>query len=179
MPRQRKKKDSPRAKATRTVCFEVLEQAPTHDLSSNPEKEARQYRRGDVISVFLTPPVSTWRPGQGDWQLNSAIGTPRLVYIHVMEVPSDRWHSLRNQMQEKLYANQEQQEDKLRNAKWRVQIWRLPVNPREKLLEDRQVTMQWNVFRSRLCKKNVHDRYKPEDDTDTAIEDADIPEEAA
>ncbi len=176
MARRPRQGNGQRAQSTRIVCFEVLEQAPNHDLSADPEKEARRLRRGDVISTRLTPPVATRI--EGEWRLNSSIGTPKLVYIHVEQVPEKRWQNLRKQMQEKCHLTEgDESTPKTRTRKWRVRIKDLPDGPRTKLIAQRECTMQWNIFRSRLCKKVVHDPYDPASDNDTPIEDTDIPED--
>ena len=163
---------------TRTVTLVVMEAPSQHDLSYDPDKQARRYRRGDIIDVFLTPPKAT-KTGN-DWHLNSPIGNSRLVYIHMRDVPEDRWTNMRKEFRKGSKADNTEvssaDDVEVRRRKWRFRIPGLTAPKRQELEQERQLTLAWNAARNHIRRKVIVVEGDPDqDDTSNAVQDSDLP----
>ena len=69
------------------ITLQVILTPATHDLSYNPAKAARRYRRGDIVGVLLSSEV-TEPPNPNT----------RLVFVHITGAPDRPIQTIRNKL---------------------------------------------------------------------------------
>lgn len=103
---------------------------PTHDLSYNLVKEAKRYKRGDIVAVYLRSKIV--EPPH--------IGS-RMVFIHITNVPV-----IAIQKAEKLmmsYNDSVNTETILKRRRFNINPQSLPLAVRNALITNREITVTW------------------------------------
>ena len=136
-----------------------------------PDREAMNYRRGEVVAGYPTSRVAEWNGTE--YKANGGVGMPRTGYIHVRDVPANVAPKLRQVLTRDMY---EIEGDGVTIKKLRRRLWRfvpsdIPANVMNRLLNDREITVTFtqlkNYVRKRLISAVVPD--DPSADSDTAL----------
>ena len=169
------------------ITLEIILEPATHDLSYDPEKAARRYRRGDIFEVHRSTDIATLT--NGVYHLPS-IGTTVFGYIHIRGVPNARARRMREVLTQdtgetktvssidpetRLFEDIEVL-DNYRKRRWRIPRSVIPPTARTRLLADREITVDWTTFRDRIRRKIIANRLDvSRDDESNAIADTDLP----
>lgn len=160
------------------ISLQVIVIAANHDLSTNPQKEAARYRRGDIVNVYLTADV----------------GSPSLIrrfgFIHITGIPDGPDPEARFAKIEALLGDgvvdrvlvpdtdlpeMVEEATLVRTRAWRVPPSIIPVAKRNQLLTDRETTVTWTQAKPYVRKKMVTIKTDASaDDETTELMDGDI-----
>jgi len=129
------------------ITLQIILNAPAHDLSYDPAKEARRLARGDLIAIFDADVVAPYNGSEHI--LRDIITGDRFCFIHVQNIP-DRPIS---QLREKLLAADvsvgvDDDGKPLitayhRRKKWGAIVSNIPAAIRNRLISDKQITITW------------------------------------
>ena len=169
------------------VTLEIMLEPPTHDLSYDPEKAARRFRRGDILDVIRTDTFAELDVN-GDYRITEGIGNLRFGYIHLLNVPNARAQQMRRVLTRdsgetitrqtndpELGLVDTEHLDNWRKRAYRIPRSVIPTAARTKLLAEREITVEWTTFRSRIRRKIAANRTDPSlDDESNAVTDAEL-----
>ena len=169
------------------ITLEIMLEPATHDLSYDADKNARRFRRGDIFEVHRTTDIATL-DGSGDYRLPS-IGTSVFGYIHVKNVPlaaalkiraaltKDTGETITRSVTDPDTGEVTEVVEPYhsRRRKWRIPRSVIPAAAKTKLLAEREITVEWAVFRDKIRRKIITDRLDPSlDDESNAVSDSDL-----
>jgi len=170
------------------VTLRVFLNPASHDLSSNPPKEAARHRRGDIFNVYQSNAIATLVGG--DYILNGgALGRDIFAWIHIRNVPNDRAQQMRRVLTEDSGETKvredgtldpetglpEMQHDPYRHHRWRIPSGAIPAAARATLLAEHEITVGWNAFRDAIRRKVIINRTDPsQDDESNAVTDSEL-----
>jgi len=126
------------------ITIELLAAPKTHALN-DAAKEARRYRRGDVVEVFLrseiTEPPSPSSP---------------FIFIHITNVPENKtFAQIKEIIMQPVLQPLAVDPEIYRRRKFRVLISELPQIVQNILTADKEITVSWAQAKNYLRKKNV------------------------
>ena len=168
------------------VTLEIILEPATHDLSYDPKKAARRYRRGDIFEVHRSTDIATLT--NGVYHLPS-IGTTVFGYIHIRGVPNARARRMREVLTrdsgetrtvsridpETMLAANREVVDNHRMRRWRIPRSVIPPTARARLLADREITVDWTTFRDKIRRKVTANRLDvSQDDESNVLIDSDL-----
>ena len=127
------------------ITIELLAKPKTHTLS-DAAKEARRYRRGDVVEVFLRSEVTE----------PPAPNSP-FVFLHVNNIPDLRTFK---QIKDKLMQPFLQplvivDPEIYRRRKFRVLVSTLPQAVKNAFINEKEFTATWTQVKNFIRRKNV------------------------
>jgi len=147
------------------ITVELLAVPKTHILN-DAAKEARRYRRGDVVEVFrrseVTEPPSPNSP---------------FVFLHVTGIPDTRtFEQVRNKiMQPVLQPAVIVDPEIYRRRKFRVRVSTLPQVVKDAFISNKEFTATWTQVKNYIRRKNVTVFLdQSTDDESTFINDTDL-----
>jgi len=139
------------------------------------------------LTIYANPPSRdfnkrmshTWHmPGDTiDVQMwhGETIGSPRFVFIHVMDLPEPRPVPVLLDRLKRMLLSQikkiipDKRRILVRTRKWRVVFSRLPQSMQNALQRDRNITITWDQLKIILRTKTVVDEFDPSADTDQVV----------
>jgi len=148
------------------ITIQIMLVPPTHDLSASPEKDAARYRRGDIVSVYLSSEI-TEAPSPAS----------RLGFVHITAVPdSIPFSKIKSELLSSSYDPVILIDpDVWRKRKWRIPASVLPVDVRNTLLADREVTFTWSQVKPYVRKKIIYNKLNSStDDESNVLVDVDV-----
>jgi len=127
------------------ITVELLAFPKLHALS-DAAKEARRYRRGDVVEVFLRSEIVE--------PLSS--GSP-FVFLHINDVPDNyTFEQVKTRiLQPVLEPLVPNKPATWRKRKFRVLVSTLPQVVRDAFINDKEFTATWNQVKTYIRRKNV------------------------
>ena len=136
-------------------CLQVIVNEATHVIS-DPAKDARRYRRGDIIDVFIASDIGTLDVPSGDYIPNEPIGSSRLGFIFVKDAPdvsidkAKAWLS-----RQELNAAQVENPDVLKRRIMQLDVPSIPPAVRQEILDNKYITFGWTVVRDFILNKTT------------------------
>lgn len=112
------------------ITLQIMAYPPTHDLSYNLAKEARRYKRGDIVAVYLRSEVV--EPPH--------IGS-RMVFIHIIGVPVTAIQKAKKLMD--AHFDSINIRILLKRRRFNIDPQSLPVSVRNQLIANREITVTW------------------------------------
>jgi len=112
------------------ITLQIMAYPPTHDLSYDPAKEARRYKRGDIVAVYLRSEIVE-QPTAGG----------RMVFVHITDVPIiaiQKAEKLMNPHYDLININM-----LLKKRRFNIDPQSLPVAVRNQLIANREITVTW------------------------------------
>lgn len=182
MPRKRRKARAPGPRVnSETVVATLMVVENADETQKEPgSKAAMGQFRGDVVTAHRTRSIAT-RTGQ-DWHIDGGIGDTKHVYVHMRDMPIERWTNMRRQFSSRVTVpdtiDGEPYERTVRKQKWRFRIKDLAIPVRNELLTEREVTIAWHAARQHIRRKAVVAEEDADQDDDAhAVHDDDLPAE--
>ena len=133
------------------ITLQVIFNPKTHDLSYDTQKQARRYRRGDIVGVMLT----------GNTGLPS-FNRP-FAFIHITGVPNRPIAQIRARLTTPAFDPLVLVNDnpaQLRRRRWRIPRSILPQGIIDQLIANRQVTVTWAQVKPFVRKKLISNKLK-------------------
>lgn len=158
------------------ASLQIVLSPKTHDLSYDPEKAARRYRRGDIFDVHRSASVANFDQPSGEWHVDGG-STHFFGYIHITDVPDNRFRNMKQVLSsESPEVDGQGNIDNYRRRHWRIPLANLPAPQRNALLNDREITVGWVGFRDKIRRKSISNRLDPQtDDESNAVTDGELP----
>ena len=166
--------------ATFDITVQIILKPATHAFPANAQgmmKNACRYWPGDILDVYPAEKYATLGD-DGNYLLNSPPGHPRFAFVHVKNVPVK--FSV-DRIKNKLTATVESEggvennQQLLRRRGWHIPPSITPVVFKQKLLLEKEATVDFNVAKNYIRKKVITDIFDPEvDNIDTVLIDEDL-----
>ena len=135
--------------------------------------DAPNFEYGDVIEIYRTSRLAKviWNEADQEYKTTGGVKFRRTGYIHVQNIPQDMFRRLRRIRKQKYAPDISGGENPhsgglLRRRRWQVQIDELADGPRNKLLNQRELTRTWVQFKNKT-KHVFRDEYL----TDAFVDD--------
>lgn len=171
------------------MTLQIVTVRPDH-LDGDPVARAINFQRGDINLVVLTPPHAS-KDGD-DWRWDTPILSPRCGFIHMPDVPEERWQNMRRRFMDRLTVNNVSSIEDRDNApdeedpptserfisrrrRWRFDIPGLPAPKRNELLTLKETTYRWDLARDLIRRKTYTVIEDPDQDVYTPVADEDLP----
>ncbi len=149
------------------ITLQIMINAPTHALAT-PEKTAMRHRNGDVLGVHKTSDFATL--ADGEWKWNDVISSPRSVFVHVTDVPTNLAKKIW-----RLARGIKVASESLRVRRYRIPPSVVPTAFRDKLLADKEATITFTQAKTFIRKKVISNALDPSlDNEDTQLVDGDL-----
>jgi len=146
------------------VTLEIMLEPATHDLSYDPEKAARRYRRGDILTGWVASQYATLTDGK--YRLNAGAAGSPFAYVHITDVPNSIALKLRDKLTERLEE---------RRRRWRVPQSVLPAAIGAELLTMGEITVDWTAAKTRIRRKIIINPLDASaDDESNQLTDSDV-----
>lgn len=110
------------------ITLQIMAYPPTHILP--PEKEARRYKRGDIVAVYL----------RSECPEPPALGG-RMVFIHILDVPITAIQKAKRLMIA-IYSN-DTIPVLLNRRRFNIDPQSIPIAMRNALVANREITVTW------------------------------------
>lgn len=141
----------------------------SHALSGM--RAARRLAPGDIIDVYEATEYATLQ-ADGNYLLDSPPLHDRFGFVHVKHVPNSLSKA---RIKKKLTEAVEILGQDVRRKKWHVPPSILPTVIKQKILADKEITVEWSVAKSYIRKKTTPVILDPnQDDISTSLTDGDI-----
>ena len=164
------------------VTVMIILDVPGHNLS--PGKNAVRSKPGDPVTVFRSNAYNG--AGEAQTTYNNETGSYHMVdspvggkwgFVHIKDVPDNLTiESLRDKLlspaEETLFTFDPPKENLLRKKACRIPLDKLPDSAnKETLLNARELTLDWNMFKQIIRKKiiNTDDKYNSSIDDESVI----------
>jgi hypothetical protein len=121
------------------ITFQIMLNAPNHILAG--DKANRRYTNGDIISAYLTTTLATLN-GQ-DYISNDVISSPRLAFVHVLNVPNDVAEKIQN-----ILEPQKTGSIITKRKKYYVDLSLVQQSKLDEITQNKQTTVNWSAFKS-------------------------------
>lgn len=131
----------------------VIGKAPNF-VATNP---AGQYQKGDIFDAVRTSTLGSASPSI----------KRKFIWVHITDVPATVVRKVKELLEQPDFDPAEPEDDQVLRSRrrWRVLLDDMPANLRNRLRDDRQITVTWTKAKPFL-KNHVEDRLI--DDTDFA-----------
>lgn len=148
------------------ITLHIMIKPATHPLPGL--KGACRIAKGDIIDVYKATKYATLQE-DGNYMLDKPPGHERFGFVHIKNVPNTP--SIRN----KLISGIDIAGESVRQCKWHIPPSMLPNVLKQKLLLEKQITVEWEVAKPYIRKKTVPVILDPsQDDISTSLTDGDI-----
>jgi hypothetical protein len=157
------------------ISLQIIVQPANHILNGSL-KNAKRYQPGDFVDIWDTKRIATLV--DGEYRLKDTIN-PKFAFIHVTKIPR-----LLERVKEKLLQELIDYEyalapnkTMLRRRLWHIPPSELPAVVKQKLTEDREITVTYSQVKAYIRKKIIQgsDSYATiQDDVATAITEEDM-----
>ena len=132
------------------LTLEILVAPATHPIA-NPDKAARRYAVGDIISVFDADIVAPYNGT--NHILRDVISTTKFVYVHVRGVPDRPLDVVREKLLDSDVEIGTFTEGRAiigyyRRKRFNAVLSNIPNNIRNRLNTDRQITVTWTQVKN-------------------------------
>lgn len=147
------------------ITIELLAIPKTHILS-DAAKEARRYRRGDIVEAFLRSEI-----------IEPPSPNSPFIFIHINNVPDTRtFEQVKKKIMQPVYEPVIIVDpEEYRRRKFRIRLGQLPQAVIDELTATREYEVSWTQAKNFIRRKAVIDRYNPAgDDESNFITDADL-----
>ena len=124
------------------ITLMIMGKQSNHSLP--PEKEPGRWLTGQIVNVYKSENIATLT--DGDYHINGGIGSKAHVFVHIKNVPGNAAKKIRN-----ILANQvrtepvdpEEHPELIHRSAWRIKPSDLPAGIKQKLQDDKEVTVGW------------------------------------
>jgi len=126
------------------LCFQIVLVAGNTD------------KRGKVINIFPADEVGTYNPGAAtgsEYTFTETISSPRTGFVFVMNVPVD---IVQKRFLEPVYIDGEKTDELEHEYLYRFRPTVLGDGARNHLLTNKQITLDWSVFRDCLLHRRLN-----------------------
>ena len=146
------------------ICFQIIINPTTHDLSYDTIKDAARQKAGDVIDVLLATDVGTW--DGSDFIPNDVVGSPRCGFVFVVGVPNRAIKAIK----EKFFIDYRdpivvENPDILLRRRFGIRVSSIPLAVRQQMVADKYITFTWaqvkNFLRDKVFDRNITDSDLP------------------
>lgn len=145
------------------ITLQIIIKPSTHILTGM--KNAYRYRQGDIIDVYRTSKYATLQ-ADGNYLLNSHIGHERFGFVHIKNIPDTLD---RARIKRKLLKRIEILDEPVRRCKWHIPPSILPASFKQKLLANKQATVEWTTAKAYIRKKTTPVILDPDQDDITTV----------
>lgn len=146
------------------ITLHIMIKPADHQLDDI--RAARRYRSGDILDVYLATKYATLQP-DGNYLLDKPPGHPRFGFIHIKGVPDTLD---KRRIKEKLLSQVTILNETVRRKEWHIPPEILPQAFKLKLLEDKQVTVNFDTAKAYIRRKTTPVILDPDsDDISTAV----------
>lgn len=151
------------------ITLHIIANPATHELEGM--KAAMRYRRGDILDVYRANKYATLQ-SDGNYKLNKSPGHPRFVFIHIKNIPDTLD---KQKIKAKLIATVDLLDDTVRRRKWHIPPSILPSAFKQKLLAEKEITVEFATVKAYIRKKLTPIILDPDsDDITTSLTDEDL-----
>jgi len=140
------------------ITLHIIINPATHNLSGM--QAASRYRKGDIIDVYRATKFAELQ-GDGNYKMQSQMGNPVFCYIHVKNVPDTLD---RQKIKQRLLEPVQVLEETIRRKNWHIPPSILPAAFKQKLLDDREATIEFSTAKSYIRKKTTPVILDPDQD---------------
>lgn len=151
------------------ITLQILLKVANNPLTG--VESAFRYKIGDIIDGFKTEKYAALQP-DGTYAMQSQMGNPVFAYIHVLNVP-DTFNL--EKIRHAITSSVEITEEPIRRRKWHIPPAILPTAFKQKVLTDREATINFSTAKAYIRKKTtpvVLDA--SQDDISTSLTDGDL-----
>ena len=131
-----------------------------------------------LASANINEATHSWKPGDivhvGNFS-NGTNGVPRFVSLNLRNLPDKVEYEYQFRRIKKMMESSYQiglGQGELRRRAFRVDLRLMPTNMRQTLLQQRGLTLEWDVAKAYIAKKVVVNNFDYTTDTNTIITDA-------
>lgn len=149
------------------ITLMIMATVANHPLATAKD-EAFRYKPGDIVQLYVTEDIADWDGSK--YLMHNTPTHPRFAYIHVTGIPDNISRNVN-----RLMENFQVIAQKYRRRRFRVLPSALPVVVRNRLRNEKQLTVDWSTAKSYIRKKlviNVND--SSTDDETTQLQDGDL-----
>ena len=151
------------------LTLHIIISPATHALEGM--KAASRYRKGDIIDVYKATKFAVLQP-DGNYQMQSQMGQSKFAFIHVKNIPNS---FDKQKIKSALLPTIKILGGLVRRRKWHIPPSVLPGVFKQKILTDREVTIEFSIVKPYIRKKTTPVILDPEqDDISTALINGDL-----
>ncbi len=150
------------------ITARIIIKPSTNELSGL--EAASRHRVGDFIEIFKSTRFAEMDEN-GNYYMQSQMGSDKFAFIHIKNIPNDKAKKFERILLRPLLIL----DSFVRCKEWHLPPSLLPETIRQKLLEDREYTIEFNSAKAHIRKKLTPVHLDPDqDDISTTLTDEDI-----